>query len=109
MPWSQPFIIPALVLFIVAIPLVMGIIPRNRFYGMRSRKALTDDRIWYPVNRLGGLLVMLASMVYACVALLWPYSKTAADSSRIFLIHQLGFVLPLVVALVITGLYGRRL
>ncbi|HVA55711.1 MAG TPA: hypothetical protein VNI53_07980 [Gammaproteobacteria bacterium] len=49
---------------------------------------------------------MLASIVYLLVALIWPYSKTTTDSSKLLLIHPAGFVLPLVVAI---PFYERRL
>ncbi len=105
----QPFAIPAILLFLAAVPLVMGLVPRNRFYGFRTRKALADDRVWYSINRFAGVAIILASLVYAAVAIMWPYSKSASDNFDIWLIHLTGFVLPLLIGLVLAGVYAQRL
>lgn len=53
------------VLFILlAIPLVFGIVPRNYFYGFRSRRTLKSDAIWYPANRVSGVLLALAGLAW---------------------------------------------
>ena len=76
---SQPFAVPALLLFVVAVPLVLGVVPRNRLYGVRTARSLSDDGVWYPANRVAGAAIMIASSVYApvvlgLVAALW-YAK----------------------------------
>jgi len=52
----------------LGIPLLRGRIPPNRYYGARTRKALSDERIWYAVNRvtgrdliIGGVAVVVAA------------------------------------------------
>jgi uncharacterized membrane protein len=105
---DQPFAMPAALIFFVAVPLVVGLIPRNRIYGFRTQKTLADDRAWYPVNRFAGVVIILASLVYAFVAIAWPYSKAASDNLKIWLIHLAGFVLPLLIAIVLTMLYARK-
>ena len=72
---TQPFAVPAL----LAVPLVLGVVPRNRLYGVRTARSLSDDGVWYPANRVAGAAIMIASSVYApvvlgLVAALW-YSK----------------------------------
>jgi uncharacterized membrane protein len=93
--FTQPFAIPSLALFSFAVPLVLGLISPNRFYGVRTPRTLSDEGVWYAVNRAAGVAVMVASCVYAGVALLWPYDPTAADSFSTWGIHLAGFVLPL--------------
>src|SRR4029077_14059635 len=44
---DQPFFIPSLLISLVAIPLVLGVIPRNRWYGIRTAQTLSDERVWY--------------------------------------------------------------
>jgi uncharacterized membrane protein len=53
----------------LGIPLLKGRIPPNRFYGARTRKTLSDERIWYAVNRvtgrdliIGGVAVMITAV-----------------------------------------------
>ena len=103
--FTQPFAIPALALFIVSLPLVVGVIPRNRYYGFRTRKTLTDEAAWYSVNRIAGVGVIFASAIYGGVALLWPYDRGATDNFSTWMIHLVGFVVPLIVAL---GLTARK-
>ncbi len=107
--FAQPFAIPALLLFVVAVPLVLGLIPRNRLYGFRTAKTLSDDDIWYRVNRLAGFAVMIASGVYGMVAANWPYDRAAPDNFSIWLLHLAAFAGLLVVGLAVSGWYSRGL
>lgn len=53
------------VLFVLlAIPLIVGIVPRNYLYGFRSRRTLQSDALWYPVNRVAGVLLALAGLAW---------------------------------------------
>jgi hypothetical protein len=106
---AQPFAIPALLLFLVAVPLVAGLIPRNRLYGFRTKKTLSDEGIWYRVNRLAGLAVMIASGVYGMVAAGWPYDRAATDNFSTWLLHLAAFAVPLVVGLGVSGWYAKGL
>jgi uncharacterized membrane protein len=102
----QPFAIPALLVFIVAVPLALGLIPPNRLYGFRTRRTLSSARVWYPVNRFGGVAVMIASVAYALVAIAVPYRGAAAGSAE-WGIHLAAFLIPLVLAVTLTLWYER--
>ncbi len=52
---SQPFATPALLLAIAAMPLVFGLVPPNRFYGVRTAKTLSNSALWYRVNRFAAV------------------------------------------------------
>jgi hypothetical protein len=107
--FTQPFAIPAFLLLIVALPLVIGVIPRNRFYGFRTRRTLSNDDVWYPVNRIAGLAILVASAVYWAIAITHPYDRAAADNFSVWLLHLAAFVFPLVVGLLVAGWYSKRL
>jgi len=107
--FSQPFAVPALLLFIVALPLVFGAIPRNRVYGFRTRKTLSDDAVWFPVNRVAGLALIAGSAIYWAVASKHPYDRADADNFSVWLVHLAAFAIPLVVGLSIAGWYSKRL
>jgi uncharacterized membrane protein len=102
--FTQPFAIPALILFIVGVPLALGVIPRNRLYGFRTRRTLADDAVWYPVNRFTGFGIMIASAIYGVVATARPYDR---DFS-VWLVHLAAFAIPLVLALIVSGWYLSR-
>jgi cytochrome bd-type quinol oxidase subunit 2 len=104
---TQPFAIPAAAFLLLAVPLVLGLIPRNRFYGVRTAKALEDDRVWYPVNRVAGVAVMLASGVYGAVAVALPYDRSARDDLSTWAVHLAAFVVPIVLGLSVATRYAR--
>jgi predicted DNA repair protein MutK len=106
---TQPFAVPALLLLIAAVPLVMGVIPRNRIYGFRTTKTLSDDGVWYRVNRRAGMAIVIASGVYGAVAVACPYDRAAADNFSTWLLHLAAFVGPIIVGLGVAAWDAKRL
>ena len=104
---SQPFFVPAAIFVVVAIPLVLRLIPPNRWYGFRTPRALASSEAWYADNRRGGSAVLLASLFYLLVARLHPWRKGAPDDFRVWLVHLAAFVVPLLAALVSTARRSR--
>ena len=47
------YVLPAF-LICLAVPMVLGVVPPNRFYGFRTPKTLSSPGIWYPANRVSG-------------------------------------------------------
>jgi uncharacterized membrane protein len=92
---EQPFAIPSAICFILAIPLVLGLVPRNRYYGVRTFRTLSDDKTWYRTNRLAGVAVMLANTMYGVVATVVPYHRAASDNLGTWGIHLAAFIVPL--------------
>jgi uncharacterized membrane protein len=106
---TQPFLIPATVILIALLPLVIGIIPRNRVYGIRTCKTLSDDSIWYPANRFGGWALIISCLLYLLLSAVVPCNKNQQDKFSVWTIHFIGFLLPLVAGIVITLVYVRKL
>ncbi len=50
-PWLISFLVPLSVIAL-AIPLMLEKIPRNHFYGIRTRRTLSSNEIWYYANRI---------------------------------------------------------
>ena len=107
--FRQPFAVPALLFLILAFPLVIGAIPRNRLYGFRTRRTLSDDAVWYPVNRAAGIAIVIASAVYFAATMIWPYDRAAADNFSVWLRHLAAFAVPLIVGLSVAGWYSKNL
>src|SRR5258706_15810007 len=101
---TQPFAIPALILFIVSVPLAIGVIPLNRLYGFRTRRTLANDAMWYRVNRFAGVSIILASAIYGAVAVARPYDRAFS----VWLMHLAAFAIPLVLAILVSGWYSSR-
>jgi hypothetical protein len=104
---KPPFVIPSLIFLLLSIPLVLGRIPKNRLYGIRTRKTLSDERLWYAVNRLGGRLIVASSLIYLATASLVPYSTDSTSPN--WWAHVAAFVLPLAASLLTIHFYSKRL
>jgi len=50
-------------LILVALPLVLGWVPMNRWYGVKLPKAYVSDENWIALNAFGGKLLMMAGAV----------------------------------------------
>ncbi len=94
---GQPFFVPAILIALLAAPLILGLVPRNRVYGVRTRKTLAEDGIWYPANRLGGWLLLASSALYLLISTVVPY-EAPAGSLAAWLLHLGAFVGPLLVS-----------
>src|SRR6266851_2595694 len=99
---SQPFFVPA----VVILAAILALVPRNRVYGIRTRKTLSDDRTWYSVNRFGGGMILAASTFYLIVAAIFPYSGAALLA---WSLHLAAFVGPLLVSALVITRYARNL
>ena len=106
---DQPFFYPALIILLVSIPLVLGIVPRNRLYGIRTTQALSDDRSWYAVNRFGGCALAVSSLVYLAVAALAPCPTPCGSSPGMWSLHLAVFTGTLLASLLLILRHGRTL
>ncbi len=48
---------------LISLPLVLKLVPLNRWYGFRTRKTLSNADIWYEANYKGGLGLIVASVI----------------------------------------------
>lgn len=96
---EQPFAIPSAICFILAIPLMLGLVPRNRYYGVRTFRTLSEGKIWYRTNRIAGTAMMLTSTIYVVVAMVAPYHRAASDNLGTWGIHLAAFIVPLALGL----------
>ena len=77
----------------VGVPLLLGRVPPNSWYGCRTSRTLSDERVWYAVNRvtgrdliLAGVFVVLSSLaVFAFGHGLGPDAAAAVMVSVILL------------------------
>ena len=104
----QPFFIPAIAILLLAIPLILGLIPQNPLYGVRTVKTLADEQLWYQANKYGGWAFVLSSIFYLCIASVLPSTISGNTDFGRWLIHLASFVLPLGVSLLLIQAYLRR-
>ena len=70
--FDMAFLFPLLgIMFVgLGIPLKRGKIPPNHFYGFRTRKTLSDEKIWYEANRLMGQDMVSVGVVIVLTAMI---------------------------------------
>jgi len=92
----------AAVFALVALPLALRRVGRNRIYGFRTTHTLSDDAVWFEVNAAFGKALLVASVVTAVFEVaLWKYRWFEGMD----FIHAslAGLVVPLIAA----ALYGQ--
>ena len=102
---TQPFFVPAVLIGLLALPLILGI-PPNPLYGVRTRRTLAERRLWYRANRFGGWCLLAATIVYLLIAALTP-DGGGADLG-VWGLHLVAFVVPLALSLLLIGRYLKR-
>ena len=105
----QPFVVPAILILVLALPLMLGLIPPNRVYGIRTHKTVSNNEHWYRANRFGSWMLLLASLLYLVVAAIVPNPPPPSDSLRIWLLHLGAFLGALIVSLLLIQRYIKRL
>ena len=102
---SEPisFLAASGVIAAAAIPLILQIVPPNRFYGFRTSRTLSNRELWFRVNRFSGGALLIAAAVSASAFILSP----ELASGRSFL-GLLIFVVPLIIALGASVVYLRK-
>ena len=71
------YLAAAAVVIAVSVPLILGKIPRNEFYGVRIPTTLASDEAWYAVNRVGGLWFFAWGAGLAAIAVLGAFVPRA--------------------------------
>src|SRR6185295_1136849 len=93
--YSLAFCGVGLLFIALSIPLIQERVPPNSFYGFRTAKSLSDPKIWYAINRLSGIDLLLAGVLISLgsVAMLFRVkvynhgissSSSSADGIHVF-------------------------
>ena len=93
---------------LVALPLALRKIPRNRFYGYRTRATLSDDFVWYEANAYFGRSFLVASLV-TCVGAVFLYRSSGLGPATYLQVSLAVLVAPALVAALLTSRYVRAL
>lgn len=103
---DQPFFLPAAVLLVASLPLVLGVVPRNRWYGVRTRLTLSREDLWLTVNRWAGVGLSLSAAGYLAYAHRFP-AAPGVRGVDLFHPHTYVFLVPLL--LTALGTWGVSL
>ena len=94
-------------LAVLSIPLILGRIGPNSWYGFRMKKTLSDPAIWYPANAYAGKLLFVVGLMGGLVAVVL-YFVPNMDINTYALSCAGVTVGGLIVAVVQSILYLRR-
>jgi hypothetical protein len=94
---------------IVSVPLILRMVPMNRAYGIRIRKAFVSPANWYAINAFAGKVMLVLGLLLMGFGLLAqdlapPPSSPAAP---LFLVAPLAVAI--LVGFVLIGGFARRL
>jgi hypothetical protein len=102
------YVLPALAVAF-GIPMALGLIPPNRFYGYRTRKTLSSGDVWYRANRVSGWSLAIAGIAALGHNVLFRHAHTDWPSTTQQLFMTLSTGLLLLLGLVFSALYVRKL
>jgi uncharacterized membrane protein len=54
---------PAALMIAFSVPMVLGKVPPDGFYGFRTRKTLSSPSVWYPANKMYGWFLITACVI----------------------------------------------
>ena len=84
--WSLFFGCLGLLMIGIGAPLALERVPPNPFYGFRTKKTLSNPRIWYAVNRVSGFDFIIAGAIQLLTSLMTVALFTRANPETIFAI-----------------------
>jgi hypothetical protein len=94
---------------LVGVPLALGKVPPNPWYGFRTAAMQANPRLWYPVNVRIGLDLIVSGLSLAVVAWAVPRFWPTLPPNVYMGVWTGGAVLALLVVLVRGGLLLQRL
>lgn len=105
-PWPL-YIFPVLI-SLIAVPMMMGRVPPNRWYGFRTPKTFSSEQIWYEANRASGWSLFYAGLAMLLLTVIRPYvPQLQGMTLGTFLI--VAHLAPLTVSLIYGFWYLNRL
>jgi uncharacterized membrane protein len=96
--------VPTAIIAALSVPLALKRVPPNRVYGYRTSQTLASREVWFRVNRVAGLALIVAAGTAMCFYL----SDPELASGRSFL-GVLALIVPALSALAFTAMYARKL
>lgn len=108
-PMFVVWLLTGVLFIVIALPMILGRVPRNGLYGFRTPKTMGSDAIWYPANRYAGWQMLGAGVVTVVAsAILMSFTRTMTPDQRAWAGLN-AMVIPLIVAVIRSMLYLRTL
>jgi uncharacterized membrane protein len=104
-----------ILLAVLAIPMIREKIKPNLFYGFRTKKTMSDEKIWYAANKYAGKCMVnagFAIVILAAVSLIMNFTTDVFynyNEVNTILLWSAILMLPIVAMLIASIMYLRKL
>ena len=71
---------------IAAIPLVLGVVPPNPYYGWPTRSSSSKPELWKEANKVFGIAVLVAVAIAALAIMLWNGTWLKSGFAQLFVV-----------------------
>lgn len=96
------------VMVAVSVPLIVRMVPMNRWYGVRTRKAFASEDNWYELNAYGGKLLAAYGGLLVLAGVIGL--RIAPDPTSLWApVYMAVPMLPLIVVLLLINARGKKL
>ena len=99
-----PYLVPCAIIGVASVPLILGVVPPNNFYGFRTTKTLANPELWFRANRFAGVALLIAALISAAVFLAVPEYASGRSLVGLFIL-----ITPLIAAVALSFAYVRRI
>jgi uncharacterized membrane protein len=99
----------------LAIPMIIGKVKPNVWYGFRTKKTLSDNKIWYPANKYAGKQMIIASLIIIIISLSFLIINLKSDiflnasELIVFIVWLIVYMAPIAIMLVSSLIYLKKL
>jgi hypothetical protein len=99
-----------ILMIVLAIPMILQKVKPNPWYGFRTRKTLSDERVWYAANRYAGKALLSAGIVTTLAAVaLYLIAGSAEQGTGWVVLWLLVLGVPLMAGVAASLAYLRTL
>ncbi|EAS2000371.1 hypothetical protein AG28_20915 [Salmonella enterica subsp. enterica] len=94
---------------LISLPLAANKIKPNDLYGIRNKKTLGDDKLWYFSNRVYGLSMIISGAIFFCLSILLGTWRHSAHELVVNLsLFILTTLLPVLITLTMLRFKGEK-
>ena len=83
--YSLAFCGVGLLFIALSLPLIQERVPPNSFYGFRTAKSLSNSKIWYAINRISGIDLLIAGALISLGSLAMLFLGQALKPQQVAL------------------------
>ncbi|MBX7157451.1 MAG: SdpI family protein [Verrucomicrobiae bacterium] len=99
----------AIIQILAGIPLALSVVPQNSIYGFRTRSTLANETIWYEMNQIFGIALVLGQIIILIATLLILSKKRNLKEISIYKVGIGLNIIVLIVAALLTFILANNI